>query len=148
MEDTLTLYTSVKPALYRKALLKSSIAGISGAFILVFATIFLPQIQLEFWGPILGLISLFLIGFGFRPFLKIKRLDSKPIALKLTKENILWNNVRIVTKNIESAHYIDAEENYGIEIISKTGQKLFLPYYSKRSFEEVLSYLNDGLDAE
>lgn len=147
MEDILTLYTTVKPHLYRKALLKSTLAGLLGALILVCATLFLPIQELEFWGPILGLIALFLIGFGFRPFLKIKKLDSKPIALRLGKDHIYWKNISIVTKNIESLRYIESED-YGIEITSKAGQKLFLPYYSKRTYEEVSDYLNDSLNAE
>ncbi len=148
MEDTITLYTTIKPSLYRKALLISSMMGVLGALLLVFATLFIPQKQLEFLGPILGLFSLLLIGFGFRPFLKIKKMDSKPIPLKLTKDGIFWKNVRIVTKNVAETRYIDSEKSYGIEITSKAGQKLFLPYYSKRSYEEVLAYLDDGLHTE
>lgn len=147
MEDILTLYTTVKPHLYRNALFKSTFSGVLGALILVCATLFLPVQELEFWGPLLGLIALFIIGFGFRPFLKLKKLDSKPIALRLGRDHIYWKNISIVTKNISNIRYDDSE-NYGIEITSKAGQKLFLPYYSKRTYEEVSDYLNDSLNTE
>jgi len=137
MEQIVTLYTSVKPSLYRNKLLKGCFAGMLGALILLISTLYIHQKEMEFWGPILGFFALILVGIGFRPFLKLKKLDSKPDSIKISADHIFWKNLRVVNKNIAEIRYVDEGENYGIEVVSKEGQKLFLPYFSKRSFEEL-----------
>lgn len=132
------LYTTIRPTLYRKALFQGCLWGISGALLLVLSSLFVHREELQHWGPVVGLVSLLMIGYGFRPFMRLKRMETKPVPLEITEEGFVWKNIRIPRESVAGMHYVDDGDKYGIEIAAKTGDKLFLPYYSKRSFETLL----------
>ncbi|MFN4173944.1 MAG: hypothetical protein ACK4HV_02425 [Parachlamydiaceae bacterium] len=148
MKEVTTLYTTVKPDLYKRALLKGTLMGALSVLLLAFAGLFIPLSALESIGPILGLISLVLMGFGFKPFLTLKRIETSPVPLKLSNDSVEWKNLILSIKDIQEISYIDREKKYGIEIHLKEGQKYFLPYYSKRYYEEFLAFLDNRFDFE
>lgn len=148
MDSKIVLQTMVKPSLYRGALMKGTLFGFLGAFLLVLVTILVPSEEMTYVGPFVGLLSLLLIGMGFRPFQKLKKQEMKPQKLILSKASLEWQGKTIDYSQLKNWHFVEEGLHYGIELVLSSGENLFLPYFSKRSFDELNEFLDDRLHTE
>lgn len=123
--ETMTIRSSVLPALMRKILWKGTLLGGSGVVILLLGGIFIPLKEMKVWGPFLFLFSLSLITWGLLPYRRLKRLEEKPSTLILEGEEWLHYSVRgkplfsIPIASIDHIIFIDKPSTYGIGVILK-----------------------------
>lgn len=145
----LKLRSTITPELKQKTLFRGSGIAIIGLLILAFGYFWVSEATLENWGWAFYLWGLLFIVFGMLPYRKLMRSEDLPFELwTLGTEDLemlcfgknhhcFW---KIFTKEITTISYRSDPIYYGIEIT--TGEKRhFCPYFSKRSFEELKSFL-------
>lgn len=167
-KESFTIRSSIKPQLMKSTLLKGFFIALLGILLLFFGGIFLPEHLLQIWGPPLFLAGVGLVIFGLLPFKKLTRLELKPMVL--TAENgelVLLNNKKPVLMIPESSilniEFVEDNKGYGIGIwfrqpVEKKiiihdpkykvkgafNADLFLPYFSRRSVNELKEWLKSG----
>lgn len=112
--------SSIHTPLLQKALMRGSFLAGIGALALLAGT-FLPPENLKIWGPFLFLFSLGLIGWGLIPYRRLKRLETEPHEILITKDRLLfcWRKkpaFSIPLKRIKKAVFISSGDVYGIGI--------------------------------
>lgn len=159
---SLSLRSSIKPALKRSLLLRGTLFASVGIAFLIYAGMAFSVQNLEFWGlPILG-VSLALITAGLLPYKRMARLEVQPYELLLTSDQgirFFQNRVlccKLSWDNIARIVYVDHPRRYGIALWLKNqeqaegkmiqkcrlryGCDLFFPFFSKRSHLEMVDF--------
>lgn len=142
--ETLTLYSSIKKELMQQQLVRGSAIAVFGAIILVFGGTWVPQNSLAYWGLPLFLVGIGLITWGMLPYRKLKQLEEHPYVVKIENGTMhCFKSGREVyqlhLEQVKSVEYVDDERHYGIKIAMRPSESLFLPYFSKHSFEMIKS---------
>jgi len=167
--DTEKLRTSIRNSLKKKLLFRGSLFAVIGAAILIYMAVAFSVHQLQVWGFALWSISILLIAFGLVPLKRINRLETRPHEILLSSDRELaffLNKRKEVTlpfDRIEKIEFYDDGRIYGIAfhlkapcrqpgfewiylpqiwwIKWKTQSQLFLPFFTKRSFNELQEHL-------
>lgn len=163
MNDNLRLRSSIRPALKRSLLFRGTLIASAGIALLLFASLTLPVTSLAHWGIFILGISLVLITAGLLPYKRLTRLEIQPHELLLTNQEISFFQNRIprltlLWSNIEKTSYIDHPSQYGIALWLKNpdpalenmiqkcrkryGCDLFFPFFSARSYREMIEFFN------
>lgn len=148
----------------RTTLLRGALFSGSGAFIILLGGVLLPLSQLEIWGMPILFTGLLLVFVGMTPYRRLAKLEVNPYVLQIDSEKLSLNKENrplfsLFLKHISSLEYIEKKNIYGIAFkikrpIEESVQifdarfiaqalkegieaDLFLPYFSKRSFEEL-----------
>jgi hypothetical protein len=135
--DTLTLRTSVRPELKRTLLIRGMILAVIGLALLMVGGIFLPPETLKQWGFPLFLVSILCIGGGLIPYKRVVKLESAPDSIVISDRGEIHYKGK--TYRMDAVEKVEFYENrgYGIKMTLKTSETVFLPYFSKRSCEEL-----------
>lgn len=162
------LRSSVKPEFARKMLFRGTLLAGIGVALLAFGGAFIPASSLGQWGLILFFVALGLIAWGLIPYRRLLQLEVKPNELVIDQKSIAVTFKRkptliIPISAIQEVRYLENREIYGIQICLKkdaakkvmiqdpqfdpsSSQKyecdLFLPYFSKNSFNELYDTLH------
>ena len=166
MENELIIRTSLTPDYLKKILVRGFCLSIIGSMLLIGASIFLPEPLLNKWGWLLYFSALILITIGLLPYRKLSKLQNKPNEIRLIDRTFqFWTKGKCLlstsVSDINSLSYRD-ENLPGIEISFKKNypfpqnlksfqvvqgketQQLVFLYFSKRSFNELMNWLNDS----
>jgi membrane protein YdbS with pleckstrin-like domain len=142
----MTFKTSIKPELLKKHLISSTIMGAIGMLLLFVGFYFVPPKILPFLGPAI-VIAWVILGISWiRPYVRLKKLSLFPDELILRKTALVYKGSLIPLHQIKTIHYIAEGEDYGLKFDLKNGSSLFLPYFTKQSFDELKSVLKSGLN--
>lgn len=119
---TLTLRSSLKPALKQSALYRGTLLAFPGICLLLFGGIFLKETSLALWGfPLMG-AGLALITAGLLPYRRLTRLETVPHELLLISDmGVRYSQNRkpcftIPWSSIAKTAYLDHPDHYGIAI--------------------------------
>lgn len=160
MSEQLTLFSSIKPTLLRKALLRGFFLALAGILLLILAGTLLDPTVLQIAGLWIFLASIGLIAWGLIPYRRLTKKASNPQQLVLTNEGYLelyFKGKRLLalpTHDIKKCAYLEQGDIYGIGIwlqpdfeINLSGSieqfkspfkcHLFLAYFTKKSFDEL-----------
>lgn len=144
--EAIKLFTTIKPALLRNALLKgTAIAGI-GVIILAIAGTYAPPNLLTYLGPFVLILGGGLIAWGLLPYRKLYSLENSPNELIYTN----GKQIQFIAKGkevytiplemIEKLDYIEKKNNYGIAIyLNKDTKKKIVvhnPRFDMASFQK------------
>lgn len=170
--------SSIKPSVLRQTLLKGYFLAGAGILLLILPAIFMRVKTLTFFGPFSVFLSFLLITIGLLPTRRLKKLEIFPHEISfLSDAELLFSLKRkpsfILSLNeIENLTYKDFESLYGIaffltkdaviklvdprfdmtrfQINSKKryGCDLFLPYFSKTSFESLRGEIGEKHDMQ
>ena len=151
------LKSSLRQALIIHALKRGSVIGGVGILLIFCAYLFLPKTLLSHVGIWIYLLGCGLIAFGLIPYRRLRRLELNPASLVVDEkgltliaqshkpEVILW-------EEIDSFSYLENKQTYGIGFMLKKKRDtrlklaevdLFLPYFSKRAFDELDQFSRD-----
>lgn len=151
----LKMYNSILPSLKRKVLFRGSILGFLGMLVLLWGGIFLPLKELDIWGVFIFFIGGALIALGLVPYRRLCFLERNPHEISVHDNETLQfkkkGKLHLVLPlcHIQKASYFHDEDRYGIGIwvnhpLSNTPgetQCLFFPYFTKRQFEELQTFI-------
>jgi hypothetical protein len=149
--DPLVLRSSIRPSLKHSLLQRGTFLGFIGGLLFLLAGIFLPLPQLSIWGlPVLG-AAFALITAGLLPYRRLSHLEMHPHEISLTEQRLRFSrsgkpSFTLPLSCIKRIDYRDAPRHYGIAIWlknplpAKEGCDIFLPYFSKRSFDEMKEF--------
>ncbi len=117
----LTLYSSIRPALMRKTLLRGTFFSGSGAFIIVLGGTMLPLSQLEIWGMPILFTGLILVFLGMTPYRRLTKLELNPYTLLIDGEKLFFQEgekplFSVLLATISSIDYVEKENIYGIAL--------------------------------
>lgn len=123
-----------------------SILAILGALLLLYSGIALPVETLKKWGVLLFLISLGLIAAGLIPYRRLQRLELNPDQLVILEKGLIYKRAgvqewQLPFDSIQSIDYVDNPWRYGILLHVENSWDIFLPYFTRRSYEELLRNL-------
>lgn len=127
VQETLKLYTSIKPDILRYLLLKGTVIAGAGILFLTYIGMFIKPDNLYIIGIPSLLIGGAMIYFGLAPYRRLYLLDNSPNALTLIDDRYLQyeeRGKRIVTipvSTIQKMEYIEDEKNYGIALWLEKG---------------------------
>jgi hypothetical protein len=153
-----------------KTLQRGTAIAALGAFLMVITGAFLPLEQLSRWGWILFLIGFSCIAAGLIPYRLLTRLEKKPNEIVIGQDGLIHYFQRgqetftIPQEMVKEIIYIDRKEIYGIGLklapssqqkvikhagslkngffeMRKYGCDIFFPYFSRRSYNELLEIL-------
>ena len=159
------LRSSIKPEFARNMLFRGTLLAGIGIALLVFGGAFIPASYLSQWGLILFLVAGGLVAWGLIPYRRLMQLEVKPNELIIDQKSIEVTFKRKPTlvipfSAIQEMRYLENSKIYGIQIwlkkdaaekvviqdsqfdpksSRKYGCDLFLPYFSKNSFNELNS---------
>lgn len=140
----MVFYTTVTDTVKRGALFRGTSIAAIGILIIAFSGAFLSPKQLDVWGLPILLSGIFLIARGLIPYRKLCRLETAPNKITLSEEGLtLFEGKkvhRVPLSEIERLEYTEKKGLYGICLYAKGGT-LFLPYFSRRVLESLLSHL-------
>lgn len=91
-DQPIILKTNVDSSLKRRVLLRGSLLGALGAFIILFSGMFMPKAWLTVWGLPLFLGGLALIWLGLRPYRYLSRLELKPAEIHLWENRLTYKH--------------------------------------------------------
>jgi hypothetical protein len=140
MNNSSTLRTSISPSLLKWRLYLGSFLAGGGAFLLLFSSIYLSTSVLEKWGFLILILGLGLIAIGLIPYRKLQRLEVKPNELILSEHGLAYyKGGRLEWKlpydSIRSVTFFESSWRYGIYLDVEGRFDLFLPFFTKRSFQ-------------
>jgi hypothetical protein len=173
MTDILTLHTSVTTSLLHQTLIKGFFPALLGGLIIVSGGIFLPPSLLNYWGFPVFLAGIFSITYGLLPYRRLTILAGRPDMLKvigLDSLEFYSKGHKILTipfKGIKKITYFKNNQFYGIGLVLEPSERefivcplelngkqkkyrqylnsdIFLPYFSRRSFEEFEDWQANG----
>lgn len=160
------LYTTVKPSVRRRHLLRgTALAGI-GMLFLVIAGVFFPPSILQSWGLFILIAGGLLIGLGLLPSRRLARLAANPDALDVTDEG----NIEFIADKqvlfsfpldtVDKVSYQEDTVCYGMlihikqglqvrtflspkdaEAYRRNGNGLFFPFFSEKSCEALQEFI-------
>jgi hypothetical protein len=96
-------------------------------------------------GLYLFCFSMAMIAWGLIPYRKLQRLEKMPSKIMIDDTSILYvkNNVTewaVPLKNIQQVYFKKRYFDYGANLVfSASPQPIFLPYFSKRTCDEIKS---------
>lgn len=137
------LQTYVKPELLKKHLKWVLMLIALGGILLAASALFFTKKELAFMGPIITLVWLILSIFSTRPYIKLKKLQFSPDELMVRKTSIIYKGKMIAINRIRKISFIDKPEDYGLKFEMASGATLFLPYFTKESYEELKKLLSN-----
>jgi len=139
-----TLRTTILTSYKNRALLHGSvIAGVGVAIIFLFYFI-APLHSLGIWAYLVGLI---LIAIGLIPYRKLSHLELHPHILEMNAESLIYTRrgkepMVIARKDITDITFFEKKNSYGIVLTLRSkGKNITLRYFSRRSFERLLSFV-------
>lgn len=140
MNNSTTLRTSVDPGLLKWRLYLGTFLGGCGAFILLISAISLPTQSLEKWGFMILIIGMSLIALGLIPYRKLQRLEVKPNELVISKHGLIYYKGgelqwKLPFSSIHRFSFQETAWSYGIVLDVEGRFDLFLPYFTRRSFQ-------------
>lgn len=150
--ETLTLRTTVTSSMLKKTLMRGCIPAFVGILLIAIGGATLPPESLQFWGLPLLAIGLGLITYGLLPYRKLSRLQLNPDQIKVfDQDHLLYIKkgtplLSIPCEAISNIDYLEEKDRYGI--VLHAGTALFLPYFSRRSYQELQTYLNDVVEMD
>lgn len=129
-------------------LIQGSLLAILGALMLVFSGIFLPVVILKKWGLLIFLFSLGLIAAGLIPYRRLQRLEIKPDQLILLEKGLIYKKAgdqewQFSFDSIQSVDFVDNPWRYGILLRIENQWDVFLPYFTRRSYDELRNHLTE-----
>ena len=160
----ITLYSSIHSDLMKSSIFRGTFLGSFGIFLLLLGGNFMTASTLQIWGIPVFVGSLSLITVGLLPYKKLRTLELKPYKVTIENDDSFEfhlnkkKTITILFSEIEAISYKKAFNSYGIIInfkekylkdnpslafYSKQSKKthgcdFFLPYFSKRSYNELL----------
>jgi hypothetical protein len=164
---SLKLRSSIKPSLKQSILYKGTLLASIGTFAMVYSGIFIPASELERYGIFIVCLGIGFIALGLLPYRRISKLEKEPHEIYIVEEgslNFLSKGKLLFTIPLDAILKIehrDQKKDYGIALwlkesseISDTnhitlkkisqdtrGCDLFLPYFTKRSYDLLLEFL-------
>ncbi len=137
-----TIKTAIKPALLKWKLFIGTLLAITGASVIVLSGSFLSVEALKKWGLFLLLFSLSLIALGLIPYRRLQKLEIKPNELELLDHGLAYRKNGKVEwilpySSITDLDYVEDPWRYGIRLKVEERWALFLPYFTRRSFESL-----------
>lgn len=147
--DSRTFRSTVTAKEKSKKLQQGTLIAGAGVFFLAFAGIFLPQPILAKWGLIIFFFCFICLA-GLLPYRRLTKLERKPNEIVVIGTDIIeyWSGGRklltLLQKNITSMSYYHSPYRPGIYIYfnNNKSEKVFLPYFSKSSFDEITELIN------
>lgn len=82
-QESVTLRSSVLPALMEHTLFQGTLKGGIGVFILLLGAIFLPPQEMKVWGFVLFVVAFAMLTWGLLPYKRLKKLEMNPSILTL-----------------------------------------------------------------
>lgn len=165
---TLKLRSSIKPALHRYVLFRGTSLAFIGAILLLYHGIFVRAEELGSYGFLVITLGIGLIALGLLPYRRLTKLEKEPHEIWIIEDSSVCfrsrgkNIVSIPLNMIKKVEHLDEGREYGIALsmqpsfldgrelqqISKKskGCDLFLPYFTKRSFDELQNHLDDTVN--
>jgi hypothetical protein len=173
MSDELKLRSSIHTPLMKSVLMKGSLLAAIGVSLLTYGGIFMPVEELNFWGFPLFLVGGGLITAGLLPYRRLRSLERKPDELLYNNESLQFvaKGARCLTiplSSIARTAYMERGLNYGIGVWFKNPLPaqivvhnnkfslkrlqgthktyecdLFFPYFSERSYNQLIDYNPD-----
>lgn len=147
MNTRYTFFSSVHPKLLKKVLYQGTLIAGIGVLMLVSASIFSTPQFLSKWGIYIFIIAAFLMALGLIPYRHLQRLEENPNKITLSENGLLHYykgkslSFSIPLKDIQSISWMENPYLYGIKLHIKHDKFKFLPFFSKRSYNE----LNEAL---
>lgn len=158
------LRSTVRPEYARRVLFRGTLLAVIGIAMLVLAGVFIPAAYLGKTGFVLFVVALGLVTWGLLPYRMLMQLETKPDEILIDSKAVSVAFKRrptlmIPISAIRDIKYLDNDEIYGIQIwldkdpvdkvmiqdpyfkvknLRKYGADLFLPYFSKNSFNELV----------
>ncbi len=163
--DNQKYFSSVRPELKRRVLMKGSLWAAIGTLPLIYGGIFFGVNVLSFWGFALLGFWIFCLLMGMIPYRKLTRLEVNPDSLIVDVEKLTYIRgkkeiLSVPLESIESLDYIDSGDIYGIGVRLKNpvpkkvviynelttiygleGYSLFFVYFTERVCSELREYL-------
>jgi len=129
----------------RYTILKGTLIASLGGFLLVYCGGFLPPSSLSRWGIFIWTAGFALIAYGLIPYKSLLNLMTKPNEIIFDdREQMHYlsrgkHQFMVPVSLIEQISYVEGKLRYGIKLtFSREKQKnVFLPYFSKRTYEKV-----------
>ncbi len=121
-QDSLKLFSTIKPTLMRSALFKGTFLAGVGVMILALCGALIPVSTMEIWGIPILLVGGGLITYGLIPYRKLCRIESVPSELILIDGKFLQlitlgkQVYSIPMVSIEKIDYLEQGDDYGITI--------------------------------
>lgn len=104
------------------------------------ASIYLSTQALEKWGFLILIAGIGLIASGLIPYRKLQRLEVRPNELVLSKHGLIYYKGgelqwKLPFSSIQRLSFQESAWSYGIALDVEGRFDLFLPYFTKRSFQ-------------
>lgn len=118
--DSIKLFSTVKPTLVRKTLIKGSIIAIFGILILSYFGTFVSPSVLKFWGIPVVISGVALIAIGLIPYRRLRKLETSPSEIIVGSDGYIQyfsggkQRYSIPISLILKTEYIENESCYGI----------------------------------
>lgn len=128
----------------RRTLWRGTLLAAAGALPILFSGVFLKQDALADWGWLIFLAGMALIALGLIPYRRLCKLEMNPNQLIIKDENFIDYYVKnklvmsIPIDSIANIDYIEKNQLYGIDITLKSNKKMFLPYFTQRTAQQVI----------
>lgn len=124
--DSIKLFSSVKPALLRASLIRGTLMALCGILLLAYGGTFLTVETLSLWGPPLLVVGGGLMVLGLLPYRRLCRLEVLPNELVVTdvlmqfleRGKLIYS---IPRESIEEIKYYEKGNDYGLCITFKEG---------------------------
>ena len=152
MKDYTVLYSLIPHGLQRYYLIRGSIYSSLGISLLLFFGGFSSVEILEQFGLSIWLLSLTVIAFGWRPYIKIKKVMTRPPKLYLYEESLsIFNSayksspIQIPYKNIQDVSFEKATAETCLLVlhIKYTFEKIPIPYFNNKHKAILTRYICD-----
>lgn len=123
--DSIKLFSSIKPALLRASLIRGTVIALCGVLLLAYGGTFLDVNTLSFWGIPLLLVGGGLIAFGLIPYRRLCRYEKNPNEIVVNQGGYMQFVERgkikysIPIESIDQLKYHEMGNDYGICVIFK-----------------------------
>lgn len=169
MNPNLILNTSITLSLKRYVLFRGIALAALGCVLLLLGGIYIPADKMGSWGFALFISAGLLVTAGMLPYRKLSKLEMNPSLLKITSHQNLEYYIKgrksliIPLSSIRKTGFFETHRYYGIclwltapipqknaafdivkyQALSRKGYKcdLYLPYFTKRSYDELTNQL-------
>lgn len=140
MNNSTTLRTSIDPTLLKWRLYLGTFLGGCGGVLLLLSSIYLSAQSLEKWGFLILMFGLGLIALGLIPYRKLQRLEVRPNELVISEHGLIYYKSgelqwKLPFASIHSLSFQETAWHYGIALNVEGRFDLFLPYFTRRSFQ-------------
>ncbi len=138
--DKIVLRSAVSKVELKRALYIGTFRAVIGGLTLLAVGGILPEPALENFGILAFIFGIGMITWGLIPYKRMKQLEEEPYSVTATPHDLYIDLKKGEPIKIPHAAIsaLSFEEGKGITIELREPQKeLFLPHFSKRSFEEL-----------